>query len=430
MTAPTLAGVSPAATTPDTIPAPLAAPPLEAYAVPPRAPARGAVVRALTRRMGRFVEARIVLPDGSVIGPSRPDLPVLRIHSWAFFDRVGIDAKIGVGEGFMAGEWSPGPGTDLADLLTPFAARLAELVPAPLARLRRLAEPRHPGHHRGERVHAAANIAHHYDLQPDFFALFLDPTLTYSAARFAPGDPAGVEGLEIAQRRKIDAILDDARVGPGTHVLEIGTGWGQLAIQAAQRGASVETITLSHSQRDVAVQRIAAAGLSDRVAVDVRDYRDITGTYDAVVSVEMIEAVGYEFWGDYFTALARATRPGGVVALQAITMPHERMLASRHAFGWIQKHIFPGGLIPSPEAITQHARAAGLVPASRRSLRDDYASTLRVWRERFVGRREEVLALGFDPVFLRLWEFYLAYSEAGFRSGHLDVLQLGLYRAG
>ncbi|MFN8030818.1 MAG: class I SAM-dependent methyltransferase [Dermatophilaceae bacterium] len=417
------------------------------YADPVHAPLRGAVARALARRMARLVDVRIVLPDGTSITPPLPglvqapdrhaperqaeapdDLPTMGIYSWAFFDRVGLDAKIGIGEGFMAREWSPAPGTDLADLLTPFAARLGELVPPALARFRRLAEPRHPRHHRGDRDGAATNIAHHYDLSNAVFATFLDPTMSYSAARFAQEDPPGFAGLEPAQRRKIDSVLDDAGVGPGTRLLEIGSGWGQLAIQAAQRGAHVHTITLSEQQRELATERIAAAGLTDQVRVELLDYRDIEETYDAVVSVEMIEAVGYDYWPDYFATLARAVAPGGAIALQAITMPHGRMLASRHAFGWIQKYIFPGGLIPSVEAIEQNAAAAGLQVTSSRSLRADYARTLRLWRERFVAEREHVLDLGFDLDFLRVWEFYLAYSEAGFRSGHLDVRQLRLVR--
>ncbi len=419
------------------------------YADPVHAPVRGAVVRALARRMARLVDVRIVLPDGTPIAPRPRPTPVershrgrrevrlpgpangqptMRIHSWAFFDRVGVDAKIGVGEGYMAGEWSPAPGTDLADLLTPFAARLADLVPPSLARFRRLAEPRQPRHHLGDRVGAATNIAHHYDLSNEVFASFLDPTMTYSSAWFAPEDPAGFDGLEAAQRRKVDGVLDYARVGPGTRVLEIGSGWGQLAIQAAQRGADVHTVTLSARQRDLAQARFAQEGLADRIRIDRRDYRDVRGTYDAIVSVEMIEAVGYDYWPDYFAALARLTAPGGTVALQAITMAHDRMLASRHAHGWIQKYVFPGGLIPSVEAIETHAAAVGLVITAERSLGEDYARTLRLWRERFVAQRHRVLALGFDPTFLRVWEFYLAYSEAGFRSGHLDVRQLRLDR--
>ncbi|MGZ5396997.1 MAG: class I SAM-dependent methyltransferase, partial [Mycobacterium sp.] len=230
--------------------------------------------------------------------------------------------------------------------------------------------------------------------------------------------------LADAQRRKIDRLLDTAAVGPGSRVLEIGTGWGELCIRAAARGAHVRSVTLSGEQQRLARQRVAEAGLSDRVEIDLRDYRDIEGQYDAVLSIEMVEAVGYRFWPTYFQTLDRLVTPGGRVAIQAITMPHNRMLASRNTHTWIQKYIFPGGLLPSTEAII------GITESSTRlrtvdmfSLRPHYAETLRMWRERFVDRRDSLAELGFDDVFQRMWELYLAYSEAGFRSGYLDVYQ-------
>jgi cyclopropane-fatty-acyl-phospholipid synthase len=207
-------------------------------------------------------------------------------------------------------------------------------------------------------------------------------------------------------------------------VLEIGTGWGELCIRAAARGAHVRSVTLSAEQQRLARQRVAEAGLSDRVEIDLCDYRDIEGRYDAVLSIEMIEAVGYRFWPKYFQTLDRLVTPNGRVAIQAITMPHNRMLASRNTHTWIQKYIFPGGLLPSTEAII------GITESSTRlrtvdmfSLRPHYAETLRMWRERFVNRRDSLTELGFDDVFQRMWELYLAYSEAGFRSGYLDVYQ-------
>ena len=207
-------------------------------------------------------------------------------------------------------------------------------------------------------------------------------------------------------------------------MLEIGTGWGELCIRAAARGAQVRSVTLSAEQQRLASQRVAAAGLSDRVEIDLCDYRDVDGRYDAVLSVEMVEAVGYRFWPTYFQALDRLVVPGGRVAIQAITMPHDRMMASRNTHTWIQKYIFPGGLLPSTEAIfgitERHTR---LSTVDMFSLRPDYADTLRLWRERFTARRDAVAELGFDDVFHRMWELYLAYSEAGFRSGYLDVYQ-------
>jgi cyclopropane-fatty-acyl-phospholipid synthase len=247
--------------------------------------------------------------------------------------------------------------------------------------------------------------------------------MTYSAALFDNSQPEW-SALEDAQRRKIDRLLDSARVGPGSHVLEIGTGWGELCIRAASRGAQVHSITLSAEQQRLARERVAAAGLSNQVTIELKDYREVEGRYDAVVSVEMIEAVGYRFWPTYFHTLDRLVSPGGRVAIQAITMPHGRMLASRNTYTWIQKYIFPGGMIPSVEAVVGITeRETRLRTVNMLSLRLHYAETLRLWRERFNSQRYSLSALGFDDVFERMWDLYLAYSEAGFRSGYLDVYQ-------
>jgi cyclopropane-fatty-acyl-phospholipid synthase len=234
--------------------------------------------------------------------------------------------------------------------------------------------------------------------------------------------------LAAAQKRKVGGILDFARVANGTSVLEIGSGWGQLALQAADRGAHIHTITLSDEQLKLAQERFQKAGVASKVNIEIRDYRDVTDQYDAVVSVEMIEAVGEKYWAEYFETVARSLRSGGYFGLQAITMPHDRMLASRHAYTWVHKYIFPGGLIPSVESIEQNCAHNGLEVTDRRSLRLDYASTLRLWRARFHENFESIKAQGFDDVFGRMWEFYLAYSEAGFASGHLDVWQLGIVK--
>ena len=394
---------------------------------PRRAPLRGRVAHRLLARVVDEMPLRVWLPDGTMLGSTEPTDPCLQIRSWAFFDRVGKDLKIGVGEGYMAQEWCPAPGSDLADVLTPFAARITEIVPPALARFRRLIEPRRPRTEENHPEGARSNIARHYDLSNDLFETFLDETMSYSAAWFDhTTSPAGEDQLAAAQRRKIERILDYAGVGLKSSVLEIGTGWGQLALQAAQRGATVHTITLSAEQRALAQHRVVAAGLADRVTVELRDYRDIAGQYDAVVSVEMIEAVGEHYWPTYFHAVRNALRPGGRFGLQAITMPHDRMLATRHSYGWIHKYIFPGGLIPSLQAISADAARAGLAITAGRSLGADYAQTLRLWRERFTRNSDRIDQLGFDAMFRRAWEFYLAYSEAGFRSGHLDAWQLRL----
>ena len=275
-----------------------------------------------------------------------------------------------------------------------------------------------------------ANIAAHYDLSNELFAAFLDPTMSYSSAWFGDSELiAAVTSLEQAQLRKIDGILDLAGVREGSRVLEIGSGWGSLAIRAAQRGARVTAITLSREQMQLARERVAAAGLSSLVEVRVQDYREVGGEYDAIVSVEMIEAVGEAYWPAYLATLDRLLAPGGRISLQAITMAHDRFLATRHSFSWIQKHIFPGGIIPSLRAVDDVLAAHTTLRVSRqRELRPHYARTLRLWRERFLSQWPHIHAQGFDEAFRRTWEFYLAYSEAGFRSGYLGVSQLQLTR--
>jgi cyclopropane-fatty-acyl-phospholipid synthase len=394
-------------------------------AAPRRAPLRGAVARAIVGRAVADLPLRVRFPDGSSIGAGDSGDPLMLIHRPnTFFARLAADAKIGFGEAYMAGDWGTGPGTDLAELLTPFASNVATLVPRPLQRFRALAERRQPAAEENTPTQARQNIHRHYDLSNDLFAAFLDETLSYSSALFHAGDD-----LATAQRRKVDAILDMAGVGAGSAMLEIGTGWGQLAIQAAQRGARVTTITLSAEQRDLALRRIADAGVSDRVTVELTDYREATGSYDAIVSVEMIEAVGARFWPDYFSTLDRLLRPGGRVGLQSITMPHERMLATRNSYTWIHKYIFPGGIVPSVEAIESTLRThTSLAIAERRDFGGDYATTLKCWRESFLTNWPLIAGDRFDHVFKRMWEFYLAYCEAGFRAGYLGVSQVALVR--
>jgi cyclopropane-fatty-acyl-phospholipid synthase len=362
-----------------------------------------------------------VYPDGSVIGAADPTLPTMTIHQPKnLARRVGRYGLIGFGESYMAGEWQS---NDLAGVMTAFANSVADLIPPALQCLRPLAVVRHPRSMYNSLKQARSNIAEHYDLSNELFAKFLDETMTYSSALFETSQPSWNDLAE-GQHRKIDRLLDSAKVGPGSRVLEIGTGWGELCIRAAARGAHVHSITLSAEQQRMAQQRVAEAGLSDRVLIELKDYREVDGRYDAVVSVEMIEAVGYRFWPTYFHTLDRLVSPGGRVAIQAITMPHDRMLLSRNTYTWIQKYIFPGGMIPSVEAIVGITeRETRLRTVGMRSLRPHYAETLRLWGERFLQHRNAVSALGFDDVFQRMWELYLAYSEAGFRSGYLDVYQ-------
>jgi len=379
------------------------------------------VADRLLRRACASLPLRLVYPDGTVIGAADPTAPTLVIHQPdALARRIGRYGLIGFGESYMAGEWSS---KDLTQVLTVFANSVADLVPIALQWLRPLAPAFRPRWRSASRDQARRHIAGHYDLSNELFAEFLDETMTYSSALFSEL-PASSSDFAEAQRRKIDRLLDMAGVQAGSRVLEIGTGWGELCIRAATRGAHIRSVTLSVEQQRLAQLRVAAAGLSDLVQIDLCDYRDVDGCYDAVVSVEMIEAVGYHSWPRYFATLEQLVRPGGRVAIQAITMPHERMLASRNTRTWIQKYIFPGGLLPSAQAIaTITEQHTGLRTVDMTSLRPHYAETLRLWRKRFIQRRDALAHLGFDEVFGRMWELYLAWSEAGFRSGYLNVYQ-------
>ena len=375
--------------------------------------------------------------EGRTLGTGGPEMTVHRPEE--FFTRLGRGVLIGFGEAYLTGAWDA---PDLGAFLTVLAADLPRLVPEPLQRLRGVAVPRPPRRQRSTRANSRQNIAHHYDLSNELFELFLDDRLTYSAALF-DGEEQSLAGfsrmaapepgshLGAGQARKIERLLERTGVTAGTRMLEIGTGWGELAIQAARRGALVDSITLSSEQRDLARRRVAAAGVADRVTVRLLDYRALApdSPYDVVLSVEMIEAVGYDFWADYFAVLDRVTAPGGRVGIQAITMPHDRMLATRNTYTWINKYIFPGGFLPSVEAIEQiTSRQTGLRVTDRLSFGSHYAETLRQWDERFAASREQVLALGFDETFLRMWHFYLEYARAGFASGYLDVNQVVLTR--
>lgn len=406
-------------------------------ATPPRVGAKARIAARLFARAASTVDLRVVMPDGKVLGGGSTGAPLMRIvDADAFFRRLGALGSIGFGESYMTGDWHAERdgvrnSDALADVLTALARKLTTLVPPRLQHLRRWYEARQPASERNTIAGARANIRRHYDLSNELFAVFLDETMSYSSAWFTV-EAAPHERLADAQRRKIDGILDLARVRAGAHVLEIGTGWGALAIRAAtERGATVTSLTISAEQKALAERRIHDAGVADRVHVRLNDYREAVGQYDAIVSVEMIEAVGEQFWRAYFQTIDRLLKPGGRVGLQAITMPHDRMLATRRSYSWIHKYIFPGGSIPSLTSIGRNlASHTSLRVVEQRSLRGDYARTLHLWRKRFLDRAEDVLSMGFDDIFIRMWEFYLAYSEAGFRADYLGVSQLGLARKG
>jgi cyclopropane-fatty-acyl-phospholipid synthase len=393
--------------------------------------ARAAVARALFTRGVARLPLLVRFPGGRLLGGGSSGAPVMVLHRpRSFFRRFGASGLIGFGESYLAGDWDC---ADLTGLLSVFAAHAADLVPPWLQWMRSLAGPRPPAEVRQTREGARRNIGHHYDLSNELFALFLDETMAYSSALWctdAGGTPVAADHLLAeAQRRKIDRLLDRAGVGPGCRLLEIGTGWGELAVRAARRGADVTTVTISREQHAYAARRVAQVGLASQVSVQLRDYRDIEGTFDAICSCEMIEAVGERYWDEYFAALDAHLAPGGRIGLQTITMSHDRMLATRHTYTWIQKYIFPGGLLPSVTAIESSlASATRLRITGREDFGAHYAETLRIWRDRFCTQAGEAARLGFDEVFQRMWTFYLAYSEAGFRSGYIGVSQLTLAR--
>ncbi|MFC9771104.1 MULTISPECIES: class I SAM-dependent methyltransferase [unclassified Pseudarthrobacter] len=396
-----------------------------------KAAVAGKAAGLLFKGAAKRLPLRVAYPDGTVLGTGGPDAPVMTmVRPEAFEVRIGDNGLIGLGESFMAGDWEA---SDLAAVLEVFAASVDSLIPMPLQKLRTLYLPRTPRQERNAEQNTRSNISRHYDLSNELFANFLDTTMSYSSALFPSGagplDSVDFGVLAEAQQAKIDRLLDKAGVGEGTRLLEIGTGWGELALRAAARGATVYSVTLSSEQQALAQARIADAGYADKVTVALQDYRAVEGEYDAVVSVEMIEAVGYEYWPIYFQTIDRVLAPGGKVAIQAITMPHGRMLATRNAYTWVHKYIFPGGFLPSVRAIEgvtqQHTT---LRVRERMGMGDHYAATLRLWEERFLTRSAEVDGLGFDAVFQRMWLFYLCYSRAGFQSGYLDVQQIVLDR--
>jgi cyclopropane-fatty-acyl-phospholipid synthase len=395
---------------------------------------RARLARSVLAQVAKRVPVDVVMPDGTLLDGTirRSDRPTIQIvRPTALFERLAHHPKIGIGEAYMAGDWRAAAGTDLVDVLMPFAERMTTAVPQWLLSLRGFVDRRIPVAHRNSLLGSRRNIEAHYDLSNELFATFLDETMSYSSALFDAARPLETQPFEEAQLRKVHAILDMAKVGQDTRLLEIGTGWGALALEAARRGAIVTSVTLSREQAAHARQRVIDAGHAERVDIRIQDYREVDGDYDAVVSVEMVEAVGEEYWPTYFRTIDERLAPGGIAAVQAIVMSHERLLATKHSYGWIQKHIFPGGLIPSLQAINETTEAGtSLTMTGVDAFGADYAETLRRWRQTFLARWPEVQALGFDETFRRKWEFYLAYCEAGFATGYLDVAQVRLERGG
>jgi cyclopropane-fatty-acyl-phospholipid synthase len=399
-----------------------------ALSLPATAPA---AARAVFRLLGKLSIGRlqVQLPDGSAaqFGAHDSSGPhaAIRLANWHVCTAALKSGDIGFAESYIAGDWHT---PDLAALMRLFIANRDAIESviygswwgSLLYRAKHLL-------HRNSRRGSQKNIHAHYDLGNPFYRLWLDETMNYSAAWF---DGDRTKSLPEAQRAKVLRALDECGVQPGQRLLEIGCGWGALAEAAATtRGAHVVGVTLSAEQLAWAQSRVAAARATERVDLRLQDYRDITDEpFDAVVSIEMFEAVGREYWPGFFATLRSKLKPGGRACLQSITIRDD--LFERYVQGtdFIQQYIFPGGLLPSPSEFRKAARAAGLEVINELAFGPDYAETLARWRERFLAEERRVRAIGFDTRFMRTWEFYLAYCEAAFAGGNTDVMQFTLRR--
>ena len=398
---------------------------------PPRARLRSAIGRPIIRRAVAGLPLRVQFPDGTSIGAGGAADPVMVINRPdAFFARLATDAKIGFGEAYMVGDWDTGPGTDLADLLTPLASNVATMVPEPLQRFRRLVERRQPADEQGTPSQARQNIHRHYDLSNDLFASFLDETLSYSSAMFGEamfGDGTISPPRNVARStpswtwRQWGPVARCSRSGPD------GASSPSRRRNAARTSPRSRCRPSSATSPSGASLPLASPGASASSSPTTARW---SAQYDAIVSVEMIEAVGLRFWPDYFATLDRLLRPGGRIGLQSITISHDRLLATQDSYTWIHKYIFPGGIVPSIEAIDSTLQAhTSLTIAERRDFGPDYATTLKCWRDTFLTNWPTIEGDRFDGVFKRMWEFYLAYCEAGFRARYLGVSQFALVRS-
>ena len=389
--------------------------------------------RLLERLSGlRHGALRVVDPLGEVdLGEAEPapGAPVVRLEvvdleAWS---RMATGGSVGAAEAYMDGQWHCDDLVGLVRLLV-LNRELLDAMEGGMARLSGWLLKAIHAFRRNTRAGAKKNIAAHYDLGNDLFRLFLSEDLMYSSAIFATPD----ESLETASFRKLERIGRKLDLKPTDHLVEIGTGWGGMALHAASRfGCRVTTTTISKEQHALATERVARAGLSDRVTILLEDYRDLTGTYDKLVSIEMIEAIGHQYLDTYLAKCASLLKPHGLAMVQAITIEDHRYEQALHSVDFIKRHIFPGSFIPAISAITgAMARSTDLRLVSQEDFGPSYALTLRHWRERFMGRLADVRALGYDERFIRMWEFYLAYCEGGFLERSIGVSQLLFARPG
>jgi cyclopropane-fatty-acyl-phospholipid synthase len=390
---------------------------------------RGTFLEALVRRFLARIGAgdlTVELPSGARLthkGARRGPQTSVKINRWRAIWRLILLGDVGFAESYISGDWSS---RDLPTFIE-LAASNIELLEAKISgsfASRLISRLRHIAH-ANTRIGSRKNIAFHYDLGNSFYQCWLDPSMTYSSALYArPFDT-----LEDAQAGKIKRVAQLLDINGDSEVLEIGCGWGALAISLAQKCRSVKGVTLSAEQLAYANSRVRESGLADKVTLELCDYRDIGGSFDRVVSIEMVEAVGEAFWPDYFRALHDRVRPGGIVVLQAITIDERRFESYRQSPDFIQRHVFPGGMLPTKSAIVREAEKVGLAFSFSERFGESYARTLSEWRRRFLASRKTVEAIGFSEEFQRMWDYYLSYSEGAFRAGVIDVGFYGFRRA-
>ena len=368
----------------------------------------------------------IELPDGRVFraeGRSAGYVTAITIHNKDIFARLIREGDLGFMESYMEGWW------DTPDLMTfmDFVHDAEDEVfdGFPGQGLVRAYEKLRFWLQSNSKRQAKKNISYHYDLGNDFYGLWLDDTMTYSSAYFKTGQ----ESLEAAQIQKYAAMVDAMGVSAGDHVLEIGCGWGGFAEYAAkERGLHVTGLTISKEQLNYARERIEKAGLSDRVTLKMQDYRDETGTYDGIASIEMFEAVGEKYWPVYFETVRKCLKPGAKATLQIITVQDRRFEVYRKGVDFIQKYIFPGGMLPSPSVLRKEVEKSGMTVEGSIEFGESYSQTLRRWSDVFNDRWDQIAALGFDDRFRRMWNLYLSSCAGTFHSGNCDVTQITVSR--
>ena len=383
-------------------------------------------VFATTKRMGRG-RLDFVLPDGRRFraeGAKPGPVAELQIHDNDIFARLIREGDLGFCDAYLENAWSTPDLMAFMDLVHADNDEIYDGFPG-MGIVRAWEKLRH-WLRNNSKVQARKNISYHYDLGNDFYRLWLDDTMTYSSALFETGQ----ESIEAAQRAKYAALVDAMNVKPGDHVLEIGCGWGGFAeYAAAERGLKVTGLTISQQQHDYAVQRIRDAGLSDQVDIVMRDYRDETGVYDGVASIEMFEAVGEKYWPVYFDTLRERQKPGRRATLQIITVQDRRWDVYRRGVDFIQKYIFPGGMLPSPSVLRSEITRAGLNIVGSKEFGASYSQTLRRWHETFNAKWDDISAMGFDERFRRMWNFYLCSCAGAFEGGNCDVTQITVMRS-